>query len=92
VSKPVPIGNVQAAAPAGRLDILLIRLAEFATRAVEKRIGGGCNLWDGDGGIKSVVEAKIDQMGVPREQLTPAMIAEYSGFLKAKKRRIRRAG
>lgn len=86
-----PVVSIQPD-PQFRLDILLMRLAELATRTFERRIGNGAQLWDGDGGIKAVVESKLDELGVPREKITPELLAEKLGFVKPKRKRIRRAG
>ena len=78
--QPVPISD-----PAGRLDILLLRLAEAGTRWAETKLQSvvriPVNLWDGPGGVGVVLEAKIDELGIPREKLNPATIAKGVGFI-----------
>ena len=89
--KPVCI----APDPQFRLDILLMRVAELATRTVERNLGPGCNLWDAAGGVKAVMERKLKELGVPGEKVTAEMLAEKMGLLKLPKRKarqIRRAG
>lgn len=80
--KPVPIS---AENPQLRLDILLLRLAEAGARWAEYRAATvlkvPVSLWDGPGGVGAVLEQKLDELGVPREQLTPATVARIAGFI-----------
>jgi len=91
VKKTVPI---VPPSPEGRFDILLLRLGEAAFAWFDRRLNTGGALvntfWHGQDGLRSVVEAKIDEFGVPREKLTPRVLAERAGFIKP--RRLRRAG
>ena len=80
--------------PAGRLDILLLRLAEAGTRWAEEKIRTVAkvpvSLWDGPGGVGVVLQTKLDEFGVPNEQLTPAIIADRLGFTGKKPKRLRK--
>lgn len=80
--------------PYMRLDILLLRLGEASFQWLDHKLNTGgaltSKLWNGPEGLKQVVEQKIDEVGIPREQLTPRLLAEHAGFLK--RRKLRRAG
>lgn len=86
MSKPVPIRTPEN--PQGRLDILLVRVAEACVRwgeaKLQNRFGIAANFWDGPEGVKSVIEAKIEEVGIPRERLSPRVLAEQAGFLKSR--------
>jgi hypothetical protein len=92
--KPTPVRNIDARDPSGRVDVLLLRLGEAACRWAERKafvkLGLRLNLWDGPEGLKSVVETKIDEVGIPREKLTPQLMAEYAGFIKGRRLRQRK--
>ena len=81
--------------PQLRLDILLLRLGEQVTHLLERkaweRYGLPLNLWDGIGGVRSVLESKIEEFQIDRP-LSPMMLAEKVGLVKAKPQRIRKAG
>lgn len=79
--------------PAWRFDLLLLNLGEAVSKWADRKLNTGAlfqGLWNGPDGVKNVVEQKIDEMGIPREKLTPKLIAEHAGFLG--RRRLRRAG
>ena len=90
--KPVPISA--DVSPAGRLDILLLRLAEAGTRWAERRaqqvLKVPVNLWDGETGVGVVLEQKLEELGVPREKLTAQLLAERLGFVGKKPRKLRK--
>ena len=77
-----------------RLDLLLLGLGEESFRWLDRKLNtGGAlvnRLWLGPEGLRGVLEAKIEEVGIPREKLTPRLVAEHAGFLK--RRRLRRAG
>lgn len=77
--------------PAGRLDVLLLRLGERLTQIYLEAplsgiVGQPVQLWGGEGGIRSVVERKIKEAGLPNKQLSAEAIAEMAGFLRKPKR------
>jgi hypothetical protein len=79
--------------PAFRFDLLLLNLGEALARKADEKLRTGVlfqGLWGGPDGMKQVVQEKIDEIGIPREKLTPKLIAERAGFLG--RRRLRRAG
>ena len=82
--------------PKLRLDIALLRVGEacavWAERKIQQKVGLSIELWNGDGGLKEVVSRKLDELGVPREKLTPQLIAESFGIIEPKPKKIRRAG
>lgn len=79
--------------PAWRVDLLLLNLGDAVSKWADRKFNTGSVfqvLWNGPDGVKNVVEQKIDEIGIPREKLTPKLIAEHAGFLK--RRSLRRAG
>jgi len=83
--KPVPIRSVD---PTGRLDIVLIRLAEAGVRWGEQKVASKfgllLNVWDGPDGLKHVLETKVQEMGL-NEPMTPESLARHLGFIKSRK-------
>jgi hypothetical protein len=68
--------------PRGRLDVLLLRAGELATRRLETRLGQalnvpGLNLWDGDGGLEQFALGVLDQVGIAGRVFTPADVAAF---------------
>lgn len=85
--------------PAGRVDILISRSVEFATRGAESFFSGlfcrPVNLWDGDGGVERTVKRFCDQNGLTGFKLTPEAVAERVGLIRGQKKftpRVRRVG
>ena len=80
--------------PTLRLDVLITELGragcDWLAGKIRTRTGLTVNLWDGPGGLGEVVDRKLEDLGVPREKLTPALVCEGLGLVKPK--RIRRAG
>jgi hypothetical protein len=91
----VPIRNES---PAGRLDILILRLAELGTRRLEGYLtaatGQPVNLWDSAGGIQAIFDRLLADLKVPDRKVTPEMLAERLGFLKPKRKpkKLRKVG
>lgn len=77
--------------PAGRLDVLLMRLAETAVRTVEARTG--LSIWDGEDGLSGVMQDKLRELKVPDQPIdfgktiSVRNIAESAGFVKRKRAR-----
>jgi len=79
--------------PRGRLDLVLLRLAEQVTRKVEA--AAGLSIWDGEDGLSGVMQDKIRELKIPTEPLNMGAtfsvrtIAEQAGFIK--RRRAKKA-
>lgn len=74
----------------GRLDIVLLRLAEAGTRWIEKqaaaRAGLQVNLWDGKEGLGQVLQTKVEELGFGEPvPMTPDALARALGFIKGRK-------
>lgn len=89
-------GNAEPVAVQGRLDILLLRLAEAGTRWAERRaqelLRVPVNLWDGSNGVGAVLGQKLNEWNVPNEPLTPALMAERVGFMGKRARKLTKVG
>ena len=77
--------------PTGRIDVLLLRLAEAGTRWIEKqaaaRAGLQVNLWDGKEGLGQVLQTKVEELGFGEPvPMTPDALARALGFIKGRKR------
>lgn len=59
--------KIPEANPLGRLDVLLMRLAERTTRWAERKaaekFGAAVNLWDGPEGLGHVLKTKVEESG-----------------------------
>jgi hypothetical protein len=76
--------------PVGRLDLLLMRLAEAGTRWAERKaaekFGAIVNLWDGPEGFGHVLKTKVEELGFSEPvPMTPLALAEALGFIKSRK-------
>lgn len=82
--------------PAGRVDILMLRLGELVTRPLERAlseaIGRPVNLWDGEGGVQPTIQRFCDEQGLTGFRLTPEKVAESAGLVRGKKKFSRRVG
>ena len=80
--------------PQFRVDILLLKLGEAAANWAERKaftkFGIPLNLWDGNDGLRSVLETKIQELEID-EPLSVAMLARKTGLIAAKPKRIRKA-
>lgn len=81
--------------PRGRVDLLLMRLAEGLTRVVEQKTG--LSIWDGEDGLSGVMQDKMRELKVPTKPLnmdggvSVRTLAEQIGFLqKRRERRLRK--
>lgn len=79
--------------PRGRLDLVLLRLAEQVTRKVEQ--AAGLSIWDGEDGLSGVMKDKIRELKIPTDPIhmgstiSVRSIAEQAGFIK--RRRAKKA-
>ncbi len=94
---PGPAAKVTGAArsapvnPAGRVDVLLLRLGELVTRNLERRLASlvgvpDLNLWDGPEGGQTVVQGFCDEHGLTGFSITPATVAQRAGLIRKKRR------
>ena len=85
--KVVPIFETETV---GRIDILIMRIAERATRLVETKLaerGFRVNWWDGADGVRALVEDALSDYRVPRESIfTPRAVARRVGFIGKRRR------
>lgn len=78
----------------GRLDLLLLGIAEQAARIVERKTG--FSFWDGEDGLSGVMRDKVRELKVPDKPLDLAQpvsvraMAEQAGFIK-RRRKLRGA-
>lgn len=61
-----------------RVDRLLVNGARHFTSALEKQVG--VPIWER--GLGSIVEAFVDQHGIPKNPVTPVSLARMLGILK----------
>lgn len=79
--------------PTGRIDLLLIRLAEACVRwgeqQVQTRFGLDVKVWDGREGLKRVLETKVQEMGFSEPlPMTPEALARHLGFIGGKLKKV----
>jgi hypothetical protein len=83
--KPVALRKVEVMpSPAGRVDILLFRLAEHTAKALEQRFRMP-GIWDGF--VKPIAQEKVKEY----EGMGPVEFARAIGFLKPERKRKRLA-
>ena len=94
--QPKLIRVLPADDPRLRVDILILKLGEAAAHWAERKAWEKLGiplhgLWDGPDGVRTVLEAKIDELQIG-EPLSPAMLARRLGLIHSKPQRIRKAG
>lgn len=77
--------------PQGRLDLLLLRLAEGVTRTIEQRTG--VRIWDGEDGLSGVLQDKVRELKIPnrpidlQQPVSVRALAEEAGFIRRRRER-----
>ena len=72
--------------PRGRLDIALVRAAEFAVKRLEPRLGLPLSLWDGAGVGELVERVVVERLKVPATPVTLVDVARGLGILERRPR------